>query len=80
MFVWFFTIDNKETLSVFLFFPLQFPKIFFDKQRYLGEKFLKYRHASKLLQRVFLVNYKLKSTFTKLFARKFQSKGPLIYL
>jgi len=31
---------TKETLSVIVFFSLQFPKIFFDKQRYLGEKIL----------------------------------------
>ncbi len=35
---WFSVTGTEETLSVIVFFSLQFPKIFFDKQRYLGEK------------------------------------------
>jgi hypothetical protein len=40
MFIWFSVTGSEETLSVIVFFSMEFPKIFFDKQRYLGEKIL----------------------------------------
>jgi hypothetical protein len=41
-FIWFSVTGTEETLSVIVFFSLQFPKMsnFFDEQRYLGEIFL----------------------------------------